>query len=95
MFTFEPSPARLVRTRNHSLCSSAVACPDEWESSPTKSSPVEHSTSSLSPMEDHDEDVTLLKSHFDPGGPEVPVQVGESHIEDLARFRLLMTFQNI
>jgi len=36
----------------------------------------------LSPMEDHDEDVTLLKSHFVPGGPDVPVQVGEPRIED-------------
>jgi len=31
----------------------------------------------LSPIEDHDEDVTLLKSHFDPGGPVFPVQVRE------------------
>jgi len=81
--TFEVSPASLVRTRNHSLCSSAVACSDEWESSPMESSPVEHSMSLLSPMEDHDEDVTLLKSHFDPGGPDVSVQVGEPRIEDL------------
>jgi len=35
----------------------------------------------LSPIEDYDEDVTLLKSHFDPGGPELPVQVREADVE--------------
>jgi len=30
---------------------------------------------------DHDEDVTLLKSHFDPGGSEIPVQIRESSVE--------------
>jgi len=30
---------------------------------------------------DHDKDVTLLKSRFDPGGPEVPVQIGEPSAE--------------
>jgi len=75
--TFEPSPASLARMRNQRLCSSAVACPDDWESSPTQSSLVEHPMSLLSPIEDHDEDVTLLKSHFDPGGPDFPVQVRE------------------
>jgi len=79
--TFERSPASLVRTRNHSLCSSAVACPDDWESSPTESSLVEHLMSLFSPIEDHDEDVTLLKSHFDPGGPDFPVQVREPDVE--------------
>ena len=73
--TFEPSPASIVRSRNHSLCVPAVACSDECESSPMESSPVKHPMNLLSPLEDHDEDVTLLKSHFDPGGPEVPVQV--------------------
>ena len=81
MTTFEQSPASLVRTRNHSLCSSAVACPDDWESSPTASSLVEHPMSLFSPIEDHDEDVTLLKSHFDPGGPDFPVQVREPDVE--------------
>jgi len=73
--TFEPSPASLTRSRNHNLCSSAVACPEVMESSPPESSLVEHQMSLFSPIEDHDEDVTLLKSHFDPGGPELPVQV--------------------
>jgi len=75
--TFERSPASLVRTRNHSLCSSAVACPEDRESSPPESNLVEHPMSLFSPIEDHDEDVTLLKSHFDPGGPELLVQVQE------------------
>jgi len=75
--TFERSPASLVRTRNHSLCSSTVACPEDRESSPTESSLVEHPMSLWSPVENHDEDVTLLKSHFDPSGPELPVQVRE------------------
>jgi len=79
--TFELSPASLVRTRNYSLCSSAVACPDDWESSPTESSVVEHPMSLFSPIEDHDEDVTLLMSHFDPGGPDFPVQVREPDVE--------------
>jgi len=38
-------------------------------------------SSLLSLIEDHDEDVTLLKSHFDPGGPDFPVQVREPDIE--------------
>ena len=80
--TFEPSPASLAPTKSHSLHVPAVACSDKWESGPMESSPVEHLASLLSPMEDHDEDVTLLKSHFDPGGLEVPVQVGEPRIED-------------
>jgi len=80
--TFEPSPASLARTRNHSLCSSAVACPDDWESSPMESSPVKHPMSLLSSMDNYDEGVTLLKSHFDPGGPDVPVQIGDPHIEN-------------
>jgi len=79
--TFEPSPASIVRSRNHSLGIPAVACSDECESSPMESCPVEHPTSLLSPMEDHDEDVTLFKSHCDPGGPELPVQVGEPSVE--------------
>ena len=33
-------------------------------------------------MEDHDEDVTLLKSHFDPGGPDVPVPLGGPRVEN-------------
>jgi len=79
--SFEPSLASLARTWNHRLCSSAVACPDDWEFSPTESSLVEHPMSLLSPIEDHNEDVTLLKSHFDPGGPEFPVQVREPDVE--------------
>jgi len=39
-------------------------------------------TSLLPFTRDHDEDVTLLKSHFDPGGSEVPVQVQGSIVED-------------
>jgi len=34
----------------------------------------------LSLVEDHDDDVTLSKSHFDPGGPELPVQVREPDV---------------
>jgi len=52
----------------------------------TKSNGVQSCRTSddfLSPMEDHDEDVTFLKSHFDPSGPDVPVQVGEQHIEHI------------
>jgi len=79
--TFEPSPVSLARSRNHNLCCSAVACPEDGESSPPESSLVEHSMSLFSPIEDHDEDVTLLKSHFDPGGPELPVQVQEQDSE--------------
>jgi len=37
--------------------------------------------SSLSLVEDHDDDVTLLKSHFDHGGPELPAQVQEPDVE--------------
>jgi len=79
--TLEPSSASLARSRNQRLCSSAVACCNDCESSPTESSLVEHSMSLLSPIEDHDEDVTLLKSHFDPGGPELPVQEREPDVE--------------
>jgi len=77
--TLEPSPASIARTRNHRLCSSAVAYPDDWESSPTESTLVEHPMNLLSSINDHDEDVTLLKSHF--GGPELPVQVREPDVE--------------
>ena len=31
---------------------------------------------------DHDKDVTSLKSHFDPGGLEIPIQVRESSVEN-------------
>jgi len=79
--TLEPSPASLARSKNQRLCSSAVACSNDWESSPIEYSLVKHPMSSLSPMEDHDEGVTLLKSHFDPGGPELPVQVREPDVE--------------
>jgi len=48
--TFEPSPASLVRSRNQNLCSSAVACPDDGESSPPESSLVEHHMSLFSPI---------------------------------------------
>jgi len=79
--TLEPSPASLARSRNQRICSSAVACSDDWESSPTESSLVEHPMSLLSPIEDHDEDVTLLKSHFDSGGSELPVQERDPDVE--------------
>ena len=81
MTTFEPSPASLARTRNHSLCSSALACLGSWESSPTVSGPVENSISLSPPRDDHDEDVILLKSHFNPGGPKFPVQEREPDVE--------------
>jgi len=38
-------------------------------------------TSLLPFTRDNDEDVTLLKSHFDPGGSEIPVKVRESNVE--------------
>ena len=72
--TLERNPASLVRPRNQRFSSSAVACFDDWESSPIESGRVVHPMSLLSLVEDHDDDVTLLKSHFDPGGPELPVQ---------------------
>jgi len=39
-------------------------------------------TSLLPSTRVHDEDVTLLKSHFDPGGSEVPVQVQGVNVDD-------------
>lgn len=38
-------------------------------------------TSPLPFTRDQDDDVTLLKSHFDPGGFEVPVPEGEASVE--------------
>jgi len=55
--TFEPSPASLIRSRNHDPCSSAVACPEVRESSPQESSLVEHPMSLFSSIEDHDEEL--------------------------------------
>jgi len=49
---------------------------------PSDSSSFCQETSLLPFTRDHDEDVTLLKLHFDPGGSEVPVQVQGSSVED-------------
>jgi len=56
VITLEPSPASLARSRNQRLCSSAVACSNDWESSPIESTLVQHPMRLLSPIEDHDED---------------------------------------
>jgi len=45
---------------------------------PSDSSSFCQETSPLLFAIDHDEDVTLLKSHFDRGGVEIPIQVRES-----------------
>jgi len=76
----EPSPASLVRSRNQRLSSSAVACFDDWKSSPTEPSRVVHPMTLLALVEDHDDDITLLKSRFDPGGPKLPVQLREPDV---------------
>jgi len=80
--TLEPSPASLVRSRNQRLSSSAIACFDDLKSSPTEPSRVVHPMTLLALVEDHDDDITLLKSRFDPGGPELPVQVREPYVEN-------------
>jgi len=90
--TSERSPASFARSRDHNLCSSAVACPEDGEFNPPESSLVEHPMSLFSPIEDHDEDVTLLKSHFDPGGSELPVQVRE---QDGERSVLTLTVEGL
>ena len=33
-------------------------------------------------IRDSDDDITLLKSRFDPGGPELPIQVREPYVEN-------------
>jgi len=78
--TLEPSQASLVRSRNQRLSSSAVTCFNDWKSSPTEPSHVVHPMTLLALVEDHDDDVTLLKSQFDPGGPKLPVQVREPDV---------------
>ena len=47
------------------------------EQKPSDYSSLCQETSPLPFTRDHDDDVTLLNSHSDPGGPEVPVWVGE------------------
>jgi len=79
--TLEPSSASLVRSRNQRLSSSAVACYDDWKSSPTEPSRVVHPMTLSALVEDYDDDITLLKSRFDPGGPEFPVQVRKPDVE--------------
>jgi len=51
------------------------------EQKPSDYSSLCQETSPLPFIRDHDDDVTLLKSLFDPGGPEVPVRVGEPRVE--------------
>jgi len=78
---FEFGPSHVPLSTDHDQSDLVVAFQVGSEQRPSDSSSLCQETSPLPFARDHDDDVSLLKSHFDPGGPEVPVRVGEPRAE--------------
>jgi len=91
---FEVGPSHAPLSTDYDQSDPEVASPVVSDPRPSDSSSFCQETSLLPITRDHDEDVTLLKSHFDRGGSEIPAQVRESSVEGTIRHRQLMAFQN-
>jgi len=78
----EVGPSHVPLSTDNDQSDPVVASQVMSDPSSSDSSSFCQETSLLPFTRDHDEDVTLLKSHFDPGGSEVPVQVQGSSVDD-------------
>jgi len=79
--TFEFGPSHVPLSTDHDQSDPVVASQVVIENTQSDSSSLCQEISPLPFARDHDDDVILLKFHFDPGGPEVPVWVGEPRVE--------------
>jgi len=77
----EVGPSHVPSSTDYDQSGLVVTSQVVSEPRPSDSSSFCQETSLLPFTRGHDEDVTLLKSHFDPGGSEIPVQVRESSVE--------------
>jgi len=78
---FEVGPSHVSLSTSYDQSDPVVTSQVMSELRPSDSSSFCQETSSLPFTRDHDDNVTLLKSHFDPGGSEIPIQVRESSVE--------------
>jgi len=86
MFHFEFGPSPVPLPTDHDQSDPVFASQVVSEQRSFDSSFSCQETSPLPFVRDHDHDVALLKSHFYPGGPEVPIWVPEPCVEGAEPF---------